>query len=157
MGESSTGVPYVGVSNGMGSVSTAGAVVNVTPDERAASGGTYSYSYVGGGDSDEGVGGGVGSAAGDISLVSDRAMGGGGSRESDHRDDVVDERNSGRYPDDAQSVPEGSSFGIESGDEVRSSVLGDRNMSSKVSVDSSGNSVETFSSSVFVETGHGSE
>lgn len=156
MGDSSTGVSYVGVSSGMGSVSTAGAVVNVPPDESVAAGGTYSY-HVGDGDSDEGVGGRVGSAAGNSSLVNDKAMGGGGSRETDHRDDVLDERNRGGYSDDAQSVPEDSSSGIESGDEERSPVLRDRNMSSKLSGDSFENSVESFSSSVLVETGHGSD
>lgn len=96
--------------------------------------------------------GGVGvSDAGDSCLAGDGV--GRESHDATGGDGVVDD--AGRCAADAQSVTEDS--GIDSGDENRSPILNDPDVASRSSAEYSGSSVESLSSSVFVETGHGSE
>lgn len=146
-------MPYIGISSDTGGGSTTGMVRKTAPDERGVSSGTY---YV---DADSG-GGGEGDCVDSAEshgylLVGDKVMGD-DVQETHHRD-TVDDHNGGDPGHAQSSVPEDTSPRVERRDETLSSALRDRNVSFKLVGDYSRSSVESFSSSVFVETGHESE
>ena len=137
----------------MGGESTVGMVISTKSDGKGVSSGRHSVD----GDSGRGGEGDSVDLVGDDGslLVGDRVMGDEG-QETHHRD-VVD-NHSGSDPEDTQSSgPEDSTPHLESGDDMFSSIVKDRNVPSRLGGDYSDSSIESFSSSVFVETGHESE